>query len=74
MKVIPLEKKKRNPGAIRVPLPNGTTFSADENDIRSMFDNPSKFLKDDEREGLLQLAIAVVFAEHKSKMATARGH
>ena len=69
MKVIPLDIKKKRGRVINIQLPNGATFSAHENDMRKMFEDP-KSLTDSEKEGLLQLAIAVVFAEHRDKAAS----
>ena len=64
MKVIPIKKS----GRIAIPLPNGVTFFAEEADMHSMFENPNA-LGEGEKEGLLQLALAVVFADHKTQEA-----
>ena len=68
MRVIPLDRKRKG-RTIRVPLPNGEIFFASEDDMHALFDDPSRCLKEGEKEGLLQLALAVVFADHKHKKA-----
>ena len=68
MKVLPLEKSQTS-RTLRVPLPNGEVLFAREEDMHQMFDDPTGFLREEEKEGLLKLAIAVVFAEHSQKNA-----
>ena len=71
MKVIPLERKKAN-RTIHVPLPNGDSFSAHEDEMHTLFSNPTDFLRYGEQEGLIQLALAVVYVEHQRKAANGR--
>lgn len=68
MKVISIESKRRGK-KISCPLPNGEVFHAYEEDMHSFFEDPT-ILGDTEREGLLQLAIAIVFADHRNKAAS----
>lgn len=62
MSVIPLRNNIEN--TISVPLPNGKVFNVNADMMHDLFENPKILLSDEDIEGLLMLAIAVVFADH----------
>ena len=44
-------------------LPNGYTFNTTKDDLYVIFDNPENLLNDAEKNGLMKLALAVLFTK-----------
>ena len=59
MKIIPF--KTNSP--IETKLPNGSVFITDSDKIHHYFDN-TLCLDDNHKDGLIKLALAVLFADH----------
>ena len=57
--------KKSRGRLINTELPNGHTFTAYESDMSELFDNPEGLLNQAEKDGLLKLALAIIFADKK---------
>jgi len=58
-------KRKQKERRIQTTLPNGFLFDEGETDLCTLFQNPNRMTLD-QKNGLAQLAIAVIYADSKS--------
>lgn len=69
-KIIRFKRTKRSDRFIHIKLPNDVEFTAHEEDMAGLFENPMTMLRDSEKEGMIMLALAIVFADFRKKSAT----